>query len=128
MVNKNMVKDWYQLDRDLVIETTVSIDEKIRQAEVRLFNLKAKREAGIIEDPSRPQRPEIDGVLIRHLTRSKIALSVSRAHSRKKYDNQIIVVERWLKENGYKWVKTCQTVNTGEGGCAKKMPKWWNKK
>ena len=128
MGNKDIVKDWYQLDRDLVEETTVSIDEKIRQAEVALFNLKAKRKAGIIEDPSYPEKTKIDGVSISHSTRSKIALSVSRAHNHKKYDAQIIVVERWLKKNGYKWIKTCRTVNTENSGCAKKLPKWLTKK
>jgi len=128
MTSKKMVKDWYQLNKDLVDETTISIDEKIRQAEVRLFNLKAKRERGIIEDSSKPQKTKIDGVLIRHLTKSKIALSVSRAKNRKRYDEQIVIVERWLKKNGYKWFKTCQTVNTEDSGCDGKTAKWWNKK
>jgi hypothetical protein len=123
MGNKNMVKDWYQLDRKLVITSATTIEEEIRKAEVALFNLREEQRNGVTEKRHETIMRSIEGIPIKHQGATKISLATSRAHNRKKYDSELSIVRRWLKQQGFKMVESCRTVNTEKGGCDKRWIK-----
>ena len=127
MGNKNTVKDWYQFDRDIVETVVISLKEDERQLEVALFNLRQRMAKGETERISHPKADTYHGVPVKHLTKSKIGLRISRAKNRKRYDEQAKIIEKGAKADGFKYFKTCRTVNVEGQGCDVK-PKWWNKK
>ena len=116
-MSKNIVKEWFNLDRGLVETSVSTIEEEIRKAEVALENLIEEQRGGATIKRHRHRLTEIDGVSIVYNGNKKIAVARSRAHNKKKYEADMVVVKRWLKQHSYHIVPACTTIKTAKGRC-----------
>ena len=102
-------RTWYDITPNMYSYFNTSINEAIRQTELRLKNLKEKRKNGTKVIHRRTHIRDIDGVLIVYHN-ERIALVTSRIRDKPTYDKEMKAITTWMEKEGRTIIPHCDTV------------------